>query len=334
MLNEKLFARIDDLMDRRDTLDLTAEERRVLELYHRMFVRAGARLKGADRKRLSELMQRLASLGTTFAQNVLADEKSWEMPLDADDLEGLPGFLVSALAEAAAERKKQGHVLTLSRSVLVPFLQLSPRRELRERAFRAWVARGANGGATDNGDIVARMLRLREERARLLGYESFAAFKLEPSMAKSPAAVRDLLMAVWAPAKAPAETDAIRLAELMREDGVNGALAPWDWRFYAARRQRIELDFDEAETKPYLRLENIADAAFGRRGEAFQAEIRAARRRSLPSRRKRVGGDARWAAHGRFRRRLFRARLEEVRGLVFQLSRTIRARRRGAGRSA
>ena len=142
MMNAALFARIDDLVARRADLGLDAEQERVLTLYHRMFVRAGARLEGAERARLKEILQRLASLGTAFGQNVLADEQDWTLPLAADDLVGLPEDLVAAAAAAAAERGRDGHVLTLSRSLIVPFLQSSPRRDLRETAFRAWVARG------------------------------------------------------------------------------------------------------------------------------------------------------------------------------------------------
>ena len=130
----------------------------MLTLYHRMFVRAGARLAGAERTRLKEIVQRLASLGTAFGQNVLADEKAWALPLGPDDLAGLPADLVAAAAQAAKERGLDGHVVTLSRSLIVPFLQFSPRRDLRERAFRAWTARGKNGGETDNRAIVAEML--------------------------------------------------------------------------------------------------------------------------------------------------------------------------------
>jgi peptidyl-dipeptidase Dcp len=268
-LDRALFARIDALMASRAELGLTPEQERVLELYHRMFVRAGACLEGAGRERLAEIMQRLASLGTQFSQNVLADEKAWAMRLAPEDLEALPDFLVDTAASAAAERRVEGHVITLSRSLIVPFLQASPRRDLRERAFRAWVSRGANGGDSDNRAIVAETLALREERARLLGYPSFAAFKLEPEMAKTPAAVRALLEAVWYPALARAEADATRLAELMRADGINDELAPWDWRYYSALRQRLDHDLDEADVKPYLELEAMIAAAFDVGGRLF-----------------------------------------------------------------
>ena len=269
MMNAALFRRVDELMARLGTLGLTPEQERVLTLYHRMFVRAGARLEGADRDRLKAVLQRLASLGTAFGQNVLADEQAWAMSLAPEDLEGLPADLVAAAAQAAAERGQDGHVVTLSRSLIVPFLQSSPRRDLRERAFRAWVARGENGGASDNRATVAEMLALREERARLLGYPDFASFKLEPEMAKTPAAVRELLMAVWSPARARAEADAAKLEDLLREDGVNGALEPWDWRYYAAIRRTREHDLDEGALKPYFQLDAIRDGAFDVAGRLF-----------------------------------------------------------------
>jgi len=262
LMNPALFARVDALMARRETLGLTPEQDRVLMLYHRMFVRAGAGLDAAGKERLAAIMQRLATLGTAFSQNVRADEKAWSLPLGPGDLEGLPRFVIDAAAQAAAERGLDGHVVTLSRSVIVPFLQFSPRRDLRERAFRAWTARGMSGGDTDNRAIVAETLKLREERARLLGYPNFSAFKLDTEMARTPDAVRALLMAVWAPARARAEADAARLEELMHAEGVNDALRPWDWRRYAAIRQREEHDLDEATIKPYLQLDAMIAAAF------------------------------------------------------------------------
>jgi len=273
-MNPALWARIRDLWERRDALGLTAEEARVLELYRRMFVRAGADLKGAEAERLRAVKERLAVLGTRFSQNLLADERDWAMPLSEADLEGLPGFVVAGLKAAAEERGQEGHVLTLARSLIVPFLQFSPRRDLRETAFRAWIARGANGGATDNREIAAEILRLRHERARLLGYPSFAAYKLEPEMAKTPDAVRALLMAVWTPAKARAEADAAVLTEMMRADGINGEIEPWDWRYYAEKRRKAEFDIDEAEVKPYLQLDAMIEAAFDCARRLFGLEFR------------------------------------------------------------
>ncbi len=269
MMNADLFKRVDALFEARDTLSLTAEQLRVLELYHQNFVRAGAKLNDADKDRLKAVMSRLAELGTGFAQNVLADERAWSMSLGEDDLDGLPDFVRASARAAAEERGQGGYCITLSRSLIVPFLQFSKRRDLREVAFKAWVSRGKNRGETDNREIVAETLRLREERAKLLGYPHFAAFKLEKEMAKTPDAVREMLMTVWKPAKAQAERDAERLAELMHADGVNDTLAPWDWRHYAAILQKREHDLDEAELKPYLQLDNMIEASFATANRLF-----------------------------------------------------------------
>ncbi len=260
--NKALFARVSGVWNARDTLDLTDEQARVLMLTHRGFVRSGAALTGADEARMKAIKGRLAVLGTQFTQNLLADERSWFMPLTEADLEGLPDFVVDAARVAGGEKDASGPVVTLSRSLIVPFLQFSPRRDLREKAFRAWEARGANGGETDNRGIAAETLKLRQERAQLLGYANFAAYKLETEMAKTPEAVRDLLMAVWEPAKAQANADAEVLTAMMHADGMNGDLAPWDWRYYAQKRRAVEHDLDEAALKPYFQLDRMIDASF------------------------------------------------------------------------
>ena len=272
--NRALFARIAALWDTRDTLGLDAEQARVLQLYHQMFVRSGAQLQGVASDRLTAVKSRLAVLGTAFSQNLLADERAWFMELAEGDLAGLPPFVVDAARAAGAERGL-GPVVTLNRSLIVPFLQFSPRRDLRQQAFAAWVARGANGGDTDNRALAAETLALRAERAALLGYVSFADFKLEPEMAKTPAAVRDLLMRVWTPAKAKAQADAAVLQAMMQADGVNGALAPWDWRYYSEKRRVAEHDLDEAALKPYLGLEAMLAAQFDCANRLFGLEFRA-----------------------------------------------------------
>lgn len=260
--NKALFARVQTLWDTRDDLDLTDEQRRVLMLTHRGFIRSGAALSGTEETRMKAIKSRLATLGIDFSQNLLADEREWFMPLTEDDLVGLPEFLVAAARAAGDERGVDGPVITLSRSLITPFLQSSPRRDLRERAWRAFTARGANGGAHDNRAIAAEILALRHERANLLGYDHFADYKLETEMAKTPAAVRDLLMSVWAPAKTRAMADAKILEDMMHADGINGALEQWDWHYYAARRREAEHDLDEAALKPYLQLDRMIEASF------------------------------------------------------------------------
>ncbi|EKE43878.1 peptidyl-dipeptidase Dcp [Oceaniovalibus guishaninsula JLT2003] len=261
-MNRALFARIDDLWQRRDALGLDTEGARLLFLTHRSFVRQGALLEGADRERLAEVKARLAMLGVQFTQNLLADERDWFMELAEGDLEGLPQFVVDAARSAGEEKGVAGPVVTLSRSLIVPFLQFSPRRDLRERAWRAWTGRGANGGETDNRAIAAEILQLRAERARLLGHDSFADWKLETEMAGSPDRVRDLLMQVWKPARAAALADADVLTAMMRQDGMNSVLEPYDWRYYAERRRAQEHDLNEAELKPYFQLDRMIEAAF------------------------------------------------------------------------
>ena len=258
-LNAALFARIDTLWQSRDALGLDDEQRQVLDRYHTIFVRAGAALDEAGKTRLAEIGERLAALGTQFSQNVLAAENGFHLVLGEDDLDGLPDSVRSAAAEAARERNLAGkYVITLSRSSIEPFLQFSTRRDLREKAFQAWVTRGEK----ENAALIAETIRLRNERARLMGYKTFAHFKLADSMAKTPEAVSGLLAAVWEPALRRVGKEEQALQAMIAAEGGNFRLAPWDWRHYAERRRKAEFDFDEAELEPYLKLDNVIAAAF------------------------------------------------------------------------
>ena len=271
--NKMLFKRIADCWERRESLGLDAEQQRVLMLTHRSFVRAGAALTGSEDTRMQDIKSRLAVLGTQFTQNLLADERTWYMELAEADLAGLPEFAVAA-ARSAGEEKGLGPLVTTSRSIITPFLQFSPRRDLRKKAYSAWVARGANGGDTDNRVIAAEILALRAERAQLLGYANFAEYKLETEMAKTPAAVRKLLMDVWKPASARAKADADILETMLHADGLEGPLQPWDWHYYASRRRKAEHDLDEATLKPYLQLERMIEAAFACASRLFGLEFK------------------------------------------------------------
>lgn len=272
--NKALFQRVAAVWNARDTLDLTDEQARVLMLSYRGFVRAGSALEGAQEERMKEIKARLAVLGTQFTQNLLGDEREWFMELAETDLGGLPEFVVATARSAGKEKGLDGPIVTLSRSLIVPFLQFSTRRDLREIAYNAWGARGANGGDTDNRDIAAETLALRSERAQLLGYANFAQYKLETEMAKEPQAVRDLLMSVWKPAKAQANADGWVLQQMMNADGVNGELEPWDWRFYSERRRRELHDLDEAELKPYFQLDRMIEASFSCATKLFGLQFR------------------------------------------------------------
>ncbi len=262
-MNEKLFARIDDLYQRRDGLKLDAETLRVLERTWKGFVRSGAKLDTGGKKRLAAINEHLSSLGTSFGQNVLADEREWVLFLDEADLAGLPDFLRSAMAEAAETLGQKGrYAVTLSRSIYEPFTTFSERRDLREAAWRAFTRRGQNGGASDNTAVVRDMLSLRAEKAKLLGYDSFAALKLDDTMAKTPKAVHDLLDPVWEKALEKAAADQKELERLAVAAGSNEQFAAWDWRFYQEKLRAEKFAFDEAELKPYLQLDNVIAACF------------------------------------------------------------------------
>jgi peptidyl-dipeptidase Dcp len=261
-MDRALFDRIAAVWAGRETLD--PEQRRVTERYHTIFERAGAALDEGAKKRLATIGERLAIIGTQFAQNVLADESSFMLVLDGpDDLAGLPESVVATAAETATERGLPGkHVITLSRSSIEPFLTFSTRRDLREKAFSAWVKRGEFGGKTDNRALISEMISLRAERARLMGYKTYAEFRLADTMAKTPAAVRELLESVWWPARARAADEAAALEKEIAAEGGNFKLAPWDWRFYAERVRKRAYDLDEAELKPYFQLDRMIAAAF------------------------------------------------------------------------
>lgn len=260
--NKALFGRIDRLWNSRTELDLSEEQQRVLMLTHRNFIRAGAALSGTAQLRMKEIKSRLAVIGTEFSQNLLHDERSWHLELGPEDLNGLPEFLIDAAKAAGVERGVEAPIVTLSRSIIVPFLQFSAQRDLRKKAYQAWAARGAHAGAHDNRSLALEMLVLRQEMAELLGYPDFASFKLETEMAKTPENVLKLLKDVWQPAKARAEQDAGVLQEMMRAEGVNGDLEKWDWRYYAEKRRAAEFDLDEAQLKPYFQLDQMIAAAF------------------------------------------------------------------------
>jgi peptidyl-dipeptidase Dcp len=263
MMNAVLFGRVARLYHDRAGLGLTGEQARLLERTYTRMHRAGAGLDEASKKRMGEINEQLAQLGTRFSHHLLADEQAFVLELGEGDLGGLSEGFVAAARAAAAERGLPGKaVVTLSRSSVEPFLQSSTRRDLREKVWRAFVARGDNGNANDNSATIREILALREESAKLLGYPHFAAYRLEDSMAKTPEAVRGLLERVWRPARARAMADRDALQELIREEGGNFELAAWDWRFYAEKLRQRRANFDDAAIKPYLQLDQMIAAAF------------------------------------------------------------------------
>lgn len=262
MLNPALFARVDALFQRRASLGLAPDQLRLLERTHLGFIRSGAALAGAAKARMAEISERLATLHATFGQNVVHDEREWFLPLAPSDLAGLPDFIVEGARQAAEERGREGHVVTLSRSLIEPFLTFSARRDLRKIAYEAWIARGAHAGAHDNRPLIPEILALRAERARLLGYATYAEFRLADTMAGSVQAVAQLTDEVWTAARRRAGEERAALVERAQRDGVNDGLAPWDWRYYAEQERAERFALDAAAVKPYFVLENIQEAAF------------------------------------------------------------------------
>ncbi|MHC2337487.1 M3 family metallopeptidase [Bradyrhizobium sp. USDA 4454] len=263
MMNAVLFGRIAMLHEKRASLGLTGEQMRLLERTYTRFRRAGAGLDEAAKARMAEINERLAHLGTTFSHHLLGDEQEWFMELGEGDRAGLSDTFVAAAKVAAEERGMPGKaIVTLSRSSVEPFLQSSQRRDLREKVYKAFIARGDNGNANDNNATIVEILRLREETAKILGFPTYAAYRLEDSMAKTPEAVRGLLERVWKPARARALADRDALQALIAEEGGNFALASWDWRYYAEKLRQRRANFDDSAIKPYLVLDHMIEAAF------------------------------------------------------------------------
>ena len=260
--NEKLFSRIQELFKQIDRLDLLPEQHRLLEKIYRDYTRAGASLNDKSKERMKDIKKRLSILGTQFSQNLLADESSWYLELDLEDQAVLPDFLIAAARQAADEKGVEKPIITLSRSIITPFLKFSPNRELRKQAHQAWVSRGMQKEETDNRPIARETLTLRRQMADLLGYKNFAEFKLETEMAKKPENVEELLIQVWKCSKAQARKDQKILTAYMADDGISDEFSSWDWLYYSEKRRQNEHALNELEIKPYFGLEQMIEAAF------------------------------------------------------------------------
>jgi peptidyl-dipeptidase Dcp len=261
--DEALFARLDAVHRARATLGLSAEQQRLVERLHADFSRAGAQLPPPQRAEFAQLAQRLAELTTAFGQNVLHDESAYTLALpDEAAMAGLPEFVRAAARQAAADRGLAQPVITLSRSLIVPFLSFSTRRDLREQAWRAWVGRGEQPGAQDNRPIGSAILAARQRQAALMGHATYADFKLADTMAGTPARVWALLDEVWQRALPALDQERALLRQAMAEAGADHPLEAWDWRFWAERVRQQHFAVDEAALKPYFSLERMVAAAF------------------------------------------------------------------------
>jgi peptidyl-dipeptidase Dcp len=268
--NAELFERIADLHARRARLGLDLDQLRLIERRYIDFVRSGALLSTEQKRRLSAISERLATLHTLFAQNVLHDEGEWRLVLDEEQLDGLPDFLRTAAAHMGREHGLEGcYVITMARSVVEAFLTFSARRDLRQVVFEAWSRRGEHEGPNDNRPLIREIVMLRAEQARLLGYKNYAAFKLDDSMAKHADVVDELLRRVWDAAKVQVSAERAQLRGLALAEGANTHLEPWDWRYYAEKVRQATYEVDAAEVKQYFVLDNIVSAAFDTAARLF-----------------------------------------------------------------
>ncbi|HEY0591167.1 MAG TPA: M3 family metallopeptidase [Thermoanaerobaculia bacterium] len=269
--NAALFRRIEAVYNAPEKASLTPEQQRLTWRYYTNFVRAGAKLDDAAKARLSEINQKLAGLYTDFSQNVLADETDQFLVLESEgDLPGLPQSLRDAAAAAATSKGKAGAwVITNTRSSVDPFLTYSDRRDLREKAWRMFVDRGDNGGEHDNNAIIAEILKLRAERAKLLGYPTHAHWRLENTMAKTPERAMELMEAVWKPAVARVREEVADMQAVADREGAKITIEPWDYRYYAEKVRKAKYDLDQNEVKPYLQLEKLREGMFWVAGQLF-----------------------------------------------------------------
>jgi len=269
--NAKLFSRMKAVYDARETSGLTPEQKRLAWLDYTNFVRAGANLAPPAKERLSAINQRLATLSTGFSQNLLADEESYVLFLDKEaDLTGLKEPLRAAAAAAAESKGKKGQwAITNTRSSMEPFLTYSARRDLREKVWRTYYSRCDHGDATDNNKIIPEILKLRAERSQLLGYASYASWRLESTMAKTPERAMELMEAVWKPAVARVREEVADMQAIADREGAKITIEPWDYRYYAEKVRKAKYDLDQNELTPYLQLEKLREAVFWEAGRLY-----------------------------------------------------------------
>ena len=263
-MNAELFKRVKYVYDNQEKMYLDKEQKKLLEETYKDFVRSGANLNAEQQQRLRELNAEISMLQLTFGQNMLAETNAFKLVVDNEaDLAGLPQNLIANAAESAKEAGLEGKwVFTLHNPSVMPFLQYSERRELRERMFKGYTSRGSHGNANDNRDIIRRLLKVRAEKAHLMGFKDYASMALDTRMAKTSDAVYELLDQVWKPALAKAKEELADIQTEMAKDGRDFEAEGWDWRYYADRAKRAKYSFDENELRPYLELNNVRDGMF------------------------------------------------------------------------
>ncbi len=272
--NEELFKRIKTIYDKSQKDPLDAAEQRVIDLIYEDFAMQGADLNKEDKQRYAEINKELSGLYTKFSNNVLADEENYVIYLSEDQLDGLPESYIKSAAQAAEERGEKGkYAVTNTRSSMDPFLTYSTERELREKVWKNYYSRGDNNDEYDNNEIVKKILKLRDERVELLGYDNYAEWRLQNRMAKNPENAMDLMMKVWPAALARVEEEVQDMQEIANTEGKDITIKPWDYRFYAEKVRKKKYDLDSEEVKQYLELGNLTQALFFTAGELFNFEF-------------------------------------------------------------
>jgi peptidyl-dipeptidase Dcp len=281
MLDPALFARVTAVYEARDTAGLSAEQQRVVERYHLQFTRAGAALSEAQRQRVAQIGERMASLSSQFQQNLMKDTDSWALFLDEAQMAGVPAPLKAAAAAEARARGQEGKfAITLQRPSVEPFLTFADDRALREKAWRAWILRGDNNDSEDNKAVLAEIVALRAERAQIMGFDSHAEFTLDDTMAQTPEAALELMRRVWEPALARAKEERADMQALIAAQGGDYALQGWDWRYYAEKVRKERFDISQEEVRPYFQLEQFIAAQFYLAKRLFGLEF--TERKDLP----------------------------------------------------
>lgn len=272
--NKKLFERVQAVYESDELSTLTSEEQRITWMTYNGFARNGATLNDEDKKRYADINQELASLHTQFSNNVLADEENYVLYLTQDQLAGLPESFVNAAAGMAESRDNKGkYAITNTRSSMDPFLTYSEDRALREKVWNTYYSRGDNGDEYDNNELIKRILTLRHERIKLLGYDNYAQWRLEDRMAKTPQRAMDLMEKVWPAAIARVEEEVADMQAIADAEGANITIEPWDYRFYAEKVRKDKYALDSDEVKQYLQLDKLRDAMFFVAGELFNFEF-------------------------------------------------------------
>ena len=263
-LNPKLFARVKSVYENQAKFDLNKEQKKLLEETYKGFVRGGANLDADKQAQLRKLNEQISLLELTFGQNTLKETNAFQLVVDKkEDLSGLPETLVAAAAAAAKEAGMEGKwVFTLHNPSVMPFLQYADNRALREKIYNAYISRGNNNNANDNKDVIKKLVTARLEKAKLLGYEDFAAYVLEENMAKNEKNVYDLLNKIWTPALAKAKEELADINAEIKKEGGNFEAEGWDWRYYFEKAKIAKFDLDENEVRPYLELNNVREGAF------------------------------------------------------------------------